>query len=129
MGKSRSKRKKEEPDVIRWVLNLIVPLMTLFGVLNLVVSGEAIEGLYKFFKNTSPKYAANQQEFRTNPGLLSYLYNSFNVKKSNKLEKMQFIRKIIVSIITNQMKSKNNFIFGNHSLKVKNILIIVIYMK
>ena len=25
--------------------------MTLFGILNLVVSGEAVEGLYKFFKN------------------------------------------------------------------------------
>ena len=30
----------QETDVIRWVLNLVVPLMTLFGVLNLVVSGE-----------------------------------------------------------------------------------------
>ena len=36
---------------MRWVLNLVVPLMTLFGILNLVVSGEAVEGLYKFFKS------------------------------------------------------------------------------
>ena len=47
-------------DVIRWVLNLVVPLMTLFGVLNLVVSGEAIEGVYKFFKNTAPKQTQEQ---------------------------------------------------------------------
>ena len=51
MGKNRSKKKKDEPDIMRWVLNLVVPLMTLFGILNLVVSGEAVEGLYKFFKN------------------------------------------------------------------------------
>ena len=65
MGKgSNSKRnRKEEPDIMRWVLNLVVPLMTLFGILNLVVSGEAVEGLYKFFKSkggeeNNPYYAA-----------------------------------------------------------------------
>ena len=53
MGRNSSKRNrtKDEPDIMRWVLNLVVPLMTLFGILNLVVSGEAVEGLYKFFKN------------------------------------------------------------------------------
>ena len=36
--------------------------MTLFGVLNLVVSGEAIEGMYKFFKNTGPTNQEKQSE-------------------------------------------------------------------
>ena len=62
MGRNSSKRNrtKDEPDIMRWVLNLVVPLMTLFGILNLVVSGEAVEGLYKFFKNKgSPGFDIN----------------------------------------------------------------------
>ena len=50
-GSNSKRNRKEEPDIMRWVLNLVVPLMTLFGILNLVVSGEAVEGLYKFFKS------------------------------------------------------------------------------
>jgi hypothetical protein len=40
--------KRDHPDFIRWMLNLVVPLLTLFGVLNLVVSSEAIEGFFNF---------------------------------------------------------------------------------
>jgi hypothetical protein len=42
--------KRDHLDFIRWMLNLVVPLLTLFGVLNLVVSSEAIEGFFNFFQ-------------------------------------------------------------------------------
>ena len=41
------------------MLNLVVPLLTLFGVLNLVVSSEAIEGFFNFFQDTRPGTSRN----------------------------------------------------------------------
>ncbi|CBY23679.1 unnamed protein product [Oikopleura dioica] len=41
------------------MLNLVVPLLTLFGVLNLVVSSEAIEGFFNFFQDPTPGMSRN----------------------------------------------------------------------
>ena len=41
------------------MLNLVVPLLTLFGVLNLVVSSEAIEGFFNFFQDSTPGTSRN----------------------------------------------------------------------
>ena len=51
--------KRDHPDFIRWMLNLVVPLLTLFGVLNLVVSSEAIEGFFNFFQDSRPGTSRN----------------------------------------------------------------------
>jgi len=51
--------KRDHPDFIRWMLNHVVPLLTRFGVLNLIVSSEAIEGFFNFFQDTRPGTSRN----------------------------------------------------------------------